>query len=226
MAGDSTMAIKQVKDFPETGWGMPFSIFFNESVSVINLAKNGRSTGTFIKEGLWEQITTDLNAGDYVVIEFGHNDESKSKGDRYTTPKQYKQNLLNFISDVRAKKANVILMTPVTRRYFDEDGIIKETHPIYSDLVREVASETNVDFIDMDRVTQQHFQSMGELNSRLRFMQLEANAHPNYPKGISDNTHFNELGAREVAQLVLSELRKINHPLVNMLRTPDPRHLK
>ncbi|WP_064664865.1 rhamnogalacturonan acetylesterase [Pseudoalteromonas prydzensis] len=226
MAGDSTMSIKEIKDYPETGWGMPFSIFFNESVSVINLAKNGRSTGTFIKEGLWQQITTDLKAGDYVIIQFGHNDQSKEKGDRYTPPQQYKQNLLNFIADVRAKKAKAILMTPVTRRYFDDAGNIKETHPIYSDLVREVAAQSGVDFIDMDRVTQEYFQSLGELNSRLRFMQLEENAHPNYPKGVNDNTHFNELGAREVAQLVLAELRKLNHPLVNMLRTPDPKHLR
>lgn len=226
MAGDSTMAIKQVKAFPETGWGMPFSIFFDESVTVINRAKNGRSTRTFISEGLWESITSELKEGDYVIIQFGHNDQSKEKVDRYTSPEQYTENLMSFIAQVRAKKAHPLLMTPVTRRYFDEAGNIKETHPIYSDLVRDVATKTKVDFIDMDSVTREYFQAMGDEDSRLRYMQLEANVHPNYPKGMDDNTHFNELGAREVAQLVLAQMRKINHPLVNKLRVPDPKHLK
>lgn len=226
MAGDSTMSIKQVEAFPETGWGMPFSIFFDESVTVINRAKNGRSTRTFISEGLWESITSELKEGDYVVIQFGHNDQSKKKVDRYTSPEQYTENLMNFITQVRAKKAHPLLMTPVTRRYFDEAGNIKQTHPIYSDLVRDVAAKTKVDFIDMDSVTREYFQAMGDENSRLRYMQLEANVHPNYPKGVDDNTHFNELGAREVAQLVLAQMRKINHHLVNKLRVPDPKHLK
>ena len=226
MAGDSTMSIKEVKDYPETGWGMPFSIFFNDSIDVKNRAKNGRSTRTFISEGLWAGIINELNKDDFVIIQFGHNDQSKQKVDRYTTPEQYKQNLVNFIAEVRAKQAQPLLMTPVTRRYFDEKGQIKDTHPIYADIVRDVAKQTGVDFIDMERVTQQYFQKLGGINSRLRFMHIAPNLHPNYPMGVEDNTHFNELGAREVAQLVLIEMKKINHSLVKQLRIPDPKHLK
>lgn len=226
MAGDSTMSIKEVKDYPETGWGMPFSIFFNDSIVVKNRAKNGRSTRTFISEGLWAGIINELNKGDFVIIQFGHNDQSKHKVDRYTTPEQYKQNLVNFIAEVRAKQAQPLLMTPVTRRNFDEKGQIKDSHPIYADIVRDVAKQTEVDFIDMERVTQQYFQKLGGINSRLRFMHIAPNLHPNYPMGVEDNTHFNELGAREVAQLVLIEMKKINHPLVKQLRIPDPKHLK
>uniref|UniRef100_UPI0038F7BC7D GDSL-type esterase/lipase family protein n=1 Tax=Streptomyces europaeiscabiei TaxID=146819 RepID=UPI0038F7BC7D len=140
---------------PETGWGMPFSIFFNDSIDVKNRAKNGRSTRTFISEGLWAGIINELNKDDFVIIQFGHNDQSKQKVDRYTTPAQYKQNLVNFIAEVRAKQAQPLLMTPVTRRNFDEKGQIKDTHPIYADIVRDVAKQTGVDFIDMERVTQQ-----------------------------------------------------------------------
>ncbi|HEA15840.1 MAG: rhamnogalacturonan acetylesterase [Pseudoalteromonas prydzensis] len=226
MAGDSTMSIKDVKDYPETGWGMPFSIFFNDSIDVKNRAKNGRSTRTFISEGLWAGIINELNKDDFVIIQFGHNDQSKQKVDRYTTPAQYKQNLVNFIAEVRAKQAQPLLMTPVTRRNFDEKGQIKDTHPIYADIVRDVAQQTGVDFIDMERITQQYFQKLGGINSRLRFMHIAANLHPNYPMGVEDNTHFNELGAREVAQLVLTAMKKINHPLVAQLRIPDPKHLK
>lgn len=226
MAGDSTMSIKDVKDYPETGWGMPFSIFFNDSIDVKNRAKNGRSTRTFISEGLWAGIINELNKDDFVIIQFGHNDQSKQKVDRYTTPAQYQQNLVNFIAEVRAKQAQPLLMTPVTRRNFDEKGQIKDTHPIYADIVRDVAQQTGVDFIDMERITQQYFQKLGGINSRLRFMHIAANLHPNYPMGVEDNTHFNELGAREVAQLVLTAMKKINHPLVAQLRIPDPKHLK
>lgn len=226
MAGDSTMSIKDVKDYPETGWGMPFSYFFDEQVSVKNLAKNGRSTKTFITEGRWSKINNELKSNDFVFIQFGHNDESKHKVDRYTTPKEFSDNLTRFIRDVRAKKAHAILMTPITRRQFNEDGTIKDTHPIYADLVRKVAQQTGVVFIDMERVTQQYFQQLGEQGSALRFMHIAANLHPNYPNGVRDNTHLNQLGAREVAQLVLTQLKQLNHPLTNRLRAVDPKHLK
>lgn len=226
MAGDSTMSIKDVKDYPETGWGMPFSIFFNESVSVVNLAKNGRSTRTFKTEGLWKKIIDNIQVGDYVFIQFGHNDESKKKIDRYTSPDQFADNLTHFINDINAKKAHAILLTPITRRYFNKMGILKETHPIYADKVRQVSQETGVDFIDMEKVTTAYFQSLGDKGSALRFMHIGANLHPNYPFGVTDDTHLNQLGAREVAQLVLTQLKILNHPLVKKLRTPDPKHLK
>lgn len=226
MAGDSTMSIKDVKDYPETGWGMPFSYFFDDKVTVENRARNGRSTKTFITEGRWAKINNELKANDFIFIQFGHNDQSKHKADRYTTPTEFSHNLKRFISDVRFKKAHPILMTPITRRQFNEDGTMKDTHPIYADLVRVVAKETGAVFIDMERVTQQYFQQLGDQGSALRFMHISANLHPNYPNGVRDNTHLNELGAREVAQLVLTELKKRHHPLVNRLRNVDPKHLK
>src|SRR2546423_10890943 len=90
IAGDSTAANKEVKAFPETGWGMPFAYFFDSTVAVDNRAKNGRSTRTFISEGLWQKLIDDVHDGDYVLIQFGHNDESKEKTDRYTSPDHYK----------------------------------------------------------------------------------------------------------------------------------------
>lgn len=225
MAGDSTMAIKHKKDYPETGWGMPFEHFFAESLTVINLAKNGRSTKTFIEEGLWGKVEANLKAGDYVIIQFGHNDESEHKKDRYTTPVQYKENLTNMINFVTKAQATPILMTPVTRRYFDPQGSIQPTHP-YAPLVRDVAQHTGVEFIDMEEITRQYFNEMGDSPSTLRFMHIKPGLHPNYPNGVKDNTHFNHLGAREVAQLVLKELKKRDHALLNHLRTPDPKHLK
>lgn len=226
MAGDSTMANKKVSDWPETGWGVPFAIFFNDDYAVDNHAMNGRSTRTFISEGRWQAIADQLKAGDYVFIQFGHNDESAAKVDRYTTPEQYKANLTRFVREVRAKKAEPILLSPITRRNFDAAGNIQETHKEYSPLSRAVAQAEKVVFIDLDTITRAHFQAEGDAGSRFRFMHIPPNTHPNYPKGVSDNTHLNELGAREVAQLVLAELKRIQHPLAQQLRTPDPKHLE
>lgn len=226
MAGDSTMSIKDEKDYPETGWGVPFDVFFDPAVSVHNLAKNGRSTRTFIEEGLWQSITDNLRPGDYVFIQFGHNDQSEHKQDRYTAPAQYQANLRRFIADVRTKEAHPLLLTPVTRRYFTKAGVIEPTHRGYDDLVRQVARTEKVVFLDMEKVTREYFTAQGDTASKLRFMHIAPDLHPNYPIGVTDDTHFNALGAREVAQLVLTELKKIDHPLAHRLRVPDPKHLR
>lgn len=208
LAGDSTMCIKDLQDYPETGWGMPFVYFWNSTVTVINRAKNGRSTKTFINEGLWKSIYDEAGPGDYVFIQFGHNDESKEKKERYTTPDEYKNNLVKFITETKSKKAIPVLLTPVSRRRFDAGGKVAQTHEVYSALVREVAANENVLLIDLDEKSRELYQQFGPENSKLLFLQLKPGEHPNYPDGKEDNTHFNELGARLVAQLVLKEIKE------------------
>jgi lysophospholipase L1-like esterase len=222
LAGDSTMSVKEVKAYPETGWGMPFALFFDSSVSVKNFAKNGRSTRTFIAERLWESIEKNLQEGDYVFIQFGHNDESKEKVDRYTTPEEYKANLLRFISEAKAKKANLVLLTPVSRRKF-KDTLQVATHEVYSGLVREVAKEQSISLIDLDAKSMTLYQQFGKENSKLLFLQLKPGEHPNYPEGKEDNTHFNELGARLIAQLVLSGIKELNLELAERIVVPKPK---
>jgi len=226
LAGDSTMSIKEAKDYPETGWGVPFATFFRDGVQVLNYAKNGRSTRTFISEGRWQQLIAAVKKGDIVFIQFGHNDESERKLDRYTTPNEYKQNLKQFIADVREKHAQPVLLTSIIRRYFDADGKLKPSHP-YTPLVRELAKEdSELLFIDMERLTWEHFEQMGDRDSAIRFMHIPPRTHPNYPNGVRDNTHLNALGAREVAQLLLKELTRLDHPLSSMTRAVDPKHLR
>ena len=186
---------------------MPFTWFWDSTVTVVNRAKNGRSTKTFISEGLWKSIIDEAKPGDYIFIQFGHNDESVDKKERYSPPDSFKRNLARFITDVRSRKAIPILLTPVGRRKFDSAGKIMETHLIYSQLTREVAAEQKSGLIDLDRRSQQLYQEFGQEGSKLLFLQLKPGEHPNYPEGKEDNTHFNELGARLVAQLVLEELR-------------------
>lgn len=195
---------------------MPFAAFFEESAQVDNRAQNGRSTKSFITEKRWQAVLDSLKEGDYVLIQFGHNDEVETKT-TYTKPKEFKANLTSFIQETRAKHAKPILISPVSRRQFSPAGLAQETHP-YSPLVREVALAQSVAFIDLDARSIALYQKLGEQASSLLFNHLEPGVHPNYPNGKSDNTHFNELGARLVAQLVLKEIREIAPDLATHIR--------
>lgn len=223
LIGDSTMSIKETKAYPETGWGMPFVYFFDSSIEVDNRAKNGRSTRTFISENRWQPVADNLQEGDYVLIQFGHNDESKEKTDRYTTPEQFKINLTKFVTETKSKKANPILITAVARRKFDTTHHIVDGHGVYTQIVRELAKELDVPMIDLQKSSTQLLEKMGEENSKLLFLQLEKNEHPNYPEGKVDNTHFNEFGARKMAQLVLKELISLNLELTKHIIKPAPK---
>ena len=207
MAGDSTMAVKQPRAFPETGWGMPFVYFWDSSITVIDKAKNGASTKTFMADGLWESIMENAEAGDYIFIQFGHNDEVPTKKS-FTTESEFSTNLIKFIRDSRSKNAIPVLLTPVARRKFDSTGQIEGTHETYSQLVRNVAAEEKVMLIDLDKKSQALYQQLGVEKSQLLFLHLQKGEHPNYPDGKEDNTHFSELGARLIAELVLQEIRE------------------
>ena len=150
LAGDSTMSIKETKAYPETGWGMPFVYFWDSSVTVVNRAKNGRSTSTFITEGLWRSIYDEAGEGDYIFIQFGHNDEVPTKKS-YTTKQEFHDNLVRYIKESRSKKAIPVLLTPVARRKFDSTGHIEGTHDVYSQIVRDVAASEKVTLIDLDK---------------------------------------------------------------------------
>jgi lysophospholipase L1-like esterase len=209
LIGDSTMCDYEPQRAPLTGWGMPFKYFFDSTIEIENHARGGRSTRTFLSEGRWEPIVKNLNEGDYVLIQFGHNDEAKEERykDRYTPVADYKINLVKFITETRAKKANAVLITPVSRMRF-KDGRQQPTHEEYTAAVYEVAKQQNLPVIDLDKRSQELYQHLGEENTKLLFMQLAPGEHPAYPEGQKDNTHFNEYGARRIAELVLAGLRE------------------
>lgn len=219
MAGDSTMSIKDVKAYPETGWGMPFTAFFDQTVTVVNKSKNGRSTKSFIAEGLWASISDNLKEGDYVLIQFGHNDEVPSKA-TYTPEADFKANLVKFITEARAKKANPVLITPVARRKFNAEGKIQGTHEVYSELVRKVAAEQQVPLIDLDKESQALVQSYGPDDSKFLYDYVEPGENPNYPMGKTDDTHFSELGARKMAEIVLADIRSLKLDLADRIVKP------
>ena len=222
MIGDSTMANYETSRTPLAGWGMPFVYFFDSTVIVDNRARGGRSTRTFISEGRWQPIADSMQEGDYVLMQFGHNDEAKEEKykDRYTPVPDYKTNLIKFITETKAKKANPVIITPVTRMRFDKEGIQQETHKEYTAAAWEVGNEYKVPVIDLDARSRELLQKLGPVNSKLLFMQLDSLEHPNYPAGQKDNTHFNDYGARMIAQLVLAEIKKLNLELAERIFVP------
>jgi lysophospholipase L1-like esterase len=199
LAGDSTMAAKLPQKRPETGWGEMLQKHFDEGkVRVKNHAQNGRSTKTFISEGRWQAIVEKLQKGDFVFVQFGHNDESKEKGERYTPPEDFRKNLVRFIGDVRAKKANIVLLTPVMRRKFDRDGNFVDQHPPeYPEAYRTLAREQKAPLIDMHRKSEAVIKRYGVEGSRSLFLQIKPGENSNYPNGIEDNTHFVPKGGRK-----------------------------
>jgi lysophospholipase L1-like esterase len=209
LAGDSTMAEKKPEKRPETGWGEMLQKYFDaEKVRIENHAQNGRSTRTFISENRWQAIVDKLKKGDYVFIQFGHNDQSKEKVDRYASPEDYRKNLIRFVAEVRAKKAFPVLLTPVMRRKFDADGKFVDQHGVYPDIVRAVAREYKTPLIDMHRTSEKVLVGYGVEESKKLFLQLPAGENPNYPNGVNDNTHFNPKGAEEMAKLAVAAIRE------------------
>ena len=223
LAGDSTMAPKIAEKRPETGWGEMLQDFFDTTaVRVVNHARNGRSTRTFIEEGRWKAIVDSLNTGDYVFIQFGHNDESKDKIDRYTPPADFRANLQRFVSEARSKGAKPVLLTPVMRRRFDKNGAIRDSHGEYPDIVRSVAMEMKVPLIDLHKKTEALLRLFGPQASSALFLQLPPRENPNYPNGIQDNTHFSPFGARIVASLAVEGIREASLDLVSSFRKMEP----
>ncbi len=227
LAGDSTMADKSKRAYPETGWGMVLPSYFNDNVIIENHARNGRSTRTFISEGRWDFMLERVSKGDYVIIQFGHNDQSKHKVDRYTSPVDYSKNMKKFVSDVRKKGAIPILCTSVMRRNFNDKGDFVDKHGNYPNLVRAVAKEMQVDLIDMQHTTMDLLIAAGVENSKKYFLHIAPGVSEKYPDGKEDNTHFKPAGAMEAARLFIEGLVQLNiEPLVKNLLPMDKVTLK
>lgn len=208
LTGDSTCADKQADKRPETGWGEMFRQHFKEGkVKIDNRALNGRSSRSFRAEGEWQKVIDVLKKGDYVFIQFGHNDQ-KEGTDRYASPADYGRNLIRFIEEVRAKKAIPVLLTPVMRRRFDDKGEFYDTHGEYPGVVRSIAKEYKTPLIDMHRGSETVIRQYGPEGSKKLFLQLKPGENINYPKGVEDNTHFSPLGAEEMAKLAVAGIRE------------------
>ena len=224
LVGDSTMADKADLSKPERGWGMEFGQYFDRGVTIRNTAVNGRSTKSFYREGRWAKVLEALKPGDWVLIQFGHND-SKTEDSTRSAPARtlYRQLLTRFVLEARAKGANPVLLTPVGRRYFDEAGQRKDDHGEYPGVVREVAQAQRVPLIDLHEQSWKMYSALGEAGSRPLFWSYQNGYYQEnpVPPAKNDNTHFSEYGATRVAQLVAQAVQAQHLGLAAHLR-PAP----
>lgn len=190
--GDSTMANKSKPEVnPEHGWGQVLPLFFNSDVVVDNRAVNGRSTRSFINEKKWEAIYKVLKPGDYVFIQFGHNDQKNADSTRYTNPHTaYRHNLIRFVKETREKGAIPILFSSIVRRNFNEKGVLIDTHGEYPMETRLVAQEYNVPFVDLQYYTELLEMSYGPEKSKELHLHYKPGEIAFYPEGKVDDTHL------------------------------------
>lgn len=223
IASDSTATDYGRSRLPQMGWGQVLQCGFSDDVEVRDFARGGRSTRTFISEGRWSWLAGELRTGDTLLIQFGHNDAAQDKPERYASPDDYERNLRMFVSVARQRGATPVLLTPVTRRQFGDDGQIVETHGEYSVRVRKVAADLGVALVDLDEASRRYFSALGDQASMRYYLHYSAAEHlAAFPDGIADNTHFSEAGARAVAGLVIQGLAALDTPISAQLRPQAP----
>ena len=200
LMGDSTMAEKDLSNGnPERGWGMMFQNFLDKDVQVVNYAQNGRSTKSFIDRGLWDQVKANLRPGDWVFIEFGHNDAKESDPERYAPAfGAYQENLRTFVAGARAAGAKPVLLTPVARRWFKDGRLDRNCHTDYPAAMKQVAEELDVPLLDITTASLDWLEALGDEGSKPYFM---------ISTGKNDNTHTVAAGARKVTELVCDQIR-------------------
>lgn len=230
LIGDSTVADYsleedyQTKKFPQVGWGQVFQPFFQKDslklvanilgnaseVKIDDRAKGGRSTRTFFQEGRWAAVYKSLQKGDIVMMQFGHNDASVEKTERYVNIEGYKEFLRLFINQTKEKGAIPIVVTPVARNYPWKDGKLSNVHGDYPQAAKDVAKELNVKLIDLNELSMEFFSSKGQdFVTTNYFMNFEAGAFTAFPNGQKDNTHFQTAGGKAVARLVFNAMKKL-----------------
>jgi lysophospholipase L1-like esterase len=209
LIGDSTMANKSKPETnPEHGWGQVLQPYFNDNAVIDNRAVNGRSSRSFIGEGRWDSILKTLKKGDFVFIQFGHNDQKFKSPDRYTNPHvTYRHNLIKYVEETRAKGATPVLFSSIVRRNFNEDGTLIDTHGEYPLEARLVALEYGVPFIDLQYFTEHLEETYGVEGSKKLHLHFEPGEEPFYKEGKHDDTHLSKLGANEIAKLAIAELK-------------------
>jgi len=215
LAGDSTVTDQEHKPF--AGWGQMMQPFFKAGATISNHAHSGCSTKSFVVQKRLKKILEVIKEGDYLLIQFGHNDEKNNEW--YTEPfTTFTEGLKVYIEATREKTAYPVLVTPAFRRLFSERGILYDTHHDYAKAVRKLAIEEHVPLIDLHKRSGDLLESLGAEKSKDIFLHIEPGIYEQHPDGIEDDTHFSEFGAREMAKLVIAEIRDHVPELIEFLK--------
>ncbi len=209
LIGDSTIQFNDFTTFPQFGWGQMLSFYLPEGFDVKNHAKNGMSSKSFIDFGLFKPVEESLKANDWLLIQFGHNDQKvdvEKRTDPYTTYQGY---LRQYIDAARSVDAKPVLITPLIRRQFDSSGSLVNAHGDFPEAMRMLARMENVPLIDLNQLSHDLVEGEGEEKSKKWFMHLPVNEYPNYPEGLVDNTHLKPEGAAVFAKCVADAFLKL-----------------
>ncbi|MCW3786887.1 rhamnogalacturonan acetylesterase [Plebeiibacterium sediminum] len=209
IAGDSTAQGYDTTRTVMRGWAQMLPKFLDEHVTVVNKAKAGRSTKSFIAEDRWQGIIDSIKPDDYVIIQFGHNDAS-SKPERHASYPDYKNNLLKMISEAQAKQANPILATSIVMRTFNGRSLVDDRLLGYPAIMRQLADSLNIPLIDTYVKTRDMIIMMGDEPSKELYMWIPAGVDSIRPNGSQDDTHLQTPGAMAVAEIVAKEIKKQN----------------
>lgn len=214
LCGNSTV-VDQDYD-PWASWGQMVTRWFGPDVCFANYAESGESASNFIGVKRWDKILSQIKPGDYVMIEFGHNDQ-KQKWPGAGAYYNFSTALKTMIDQTRAAGATPVLITPTCRRFFDDNGKIKATHGDYPEAMRKVAEREGVALIDLQNYTKQFYEALGVEGSKRAFVHYPANTYPGQDKALADNTHFNPYGAYEIAKMVIEGMKADDLPVLQYL---------
>ncbi len=215
LCGNSTVVDQDCE--PWTSWGQIFTNWLDDQAAVANYAESGESAGSFIAQNRLKKILSLAKEGDYIFVEFGHNDQ-KAKQPGSGAWYDFSRNLKIFIDEARAKKATIVFVTPTQRRNFDNNARIRETHGDYPDAMRAVAKREGVPVIELHDMTRTFFETLGVENSKRSLVHYPAHTYPGQMKAFEDNTHFNPYGAYEISKMVVMGIKDLNLPIVSHIK--------
>ncbi|SDY93306.1 Lysophospholipase L1 [Evansella caseinilytica] len=218
LVGDSTMAEYDATRSPQTGWGQALHQYVTSQVEIWNEAFPGRSSKSFFMENRLERVENNICTGDYLLIQFGHNDE-KADPERHTDPfTSFQAYLKRYIATARNNQAHAVLITPVQRRSYDLSGNFQETHGDYPAAIKQLGARLKVPVVDLAAESRKLLEKLGPQLAKQLYLWLERGEEINYPDGLKDDTHFCQYGANMIAQLVVNELKTLNLPLTGYLK--------
>ena len=225
LAGNSTV-VDEAEE-PWCGWGQIFPSFFTSDIAIANYAESGEAANTFVATKRFAKLLSKMRKGDYLFIEFGHNDQ-KQKGEGKGPYTSYKSDLKYLADKTREKGAVPVLVTSMHRRFFDDNGKVKNTHGDYPDAVRQLAKEEKITLIDLNNMSATLYEAWGVEGSKRAFVHYPAGTFPNQKEPLADNTHFNPYGGTEIAKCILKGIIDNNLPVKKYIRKDvrlfDPAH--
>ncbi len=224
MTGDSTVQTYDATAYaPQAGWGQTLERFFDDDIAFANHAIGGRSSKNFITQGRLDEVLRAIRPGDYLFVQFGHNDATQGVDDRYASPADYKEYLRTYVQGARQRGATPVLVTPVSRRSFDAaTGLFNVSFPEYVAKMIELADEEDVLLVDLSASSRAYLNEIGPEAAKAVFLHVDPGIFPNRPSGTVDDTHFQEYGAIQMARLIAQDVAELDDPLAEEVADITP----